>query len=105
MTLGKRACEVCGLTDARILHRHHIIPRCDPRCTNSDANLAVLCPNDHGRVHAGDIVILGVYSSTDGRCLVWHSKDEVPPFPKEFWIVKENPLVVTLAGDEDDLPD
>jgi hypothetical protein len=25
--------------------------------------------------------------------------------PKEFWMVKENPLIITLNGEEDDLPD
>ena len=105
MSLRKKICEVCGLTDTRILHRHHIIPHVDPRCTNSSGNIAVLCPNDHGRVHAGEIVILGVYPSSDGRCLVWHRKDEEPPFPKEMWLIRENPLVITLSGDQDDLPD
>lgn len=101
----KRVCEVCGLTDANILQRHHIIPQCDPRCTNGDGNIAVLCPNDHMRVHTGEIVILGVYPSTSGRCLVWHLRGEPPPFAREFWIVKDNPLVVTIAGDKDDLQD
>jgi len=105
VSLKKVACEMCGLTDTRILHRHHIIPRCDSRCTNGSVNLAVLCPNDHGLVHAGEIVILGVYPSTGGRCLVWYHKDEEPPFAREFWMVKENPLVITLTGDKDDLPD
>lgn len=104
MSLKKVACEVCGLADTRILHRHHIVPRCDSRCTNSPGNLAVLCPNDHGLVHAGEIVIVGVYPSTGGRCLVWYRKGDEPPFKKEYWLIKENPLVITLTGDEDDLP-
>ena len=103
MTIPKRTCEVCGLTDLRLVHRHHIIPRCDSRCTNGLGNIAFLCANDHVRVHAGDIVILGVYDSTNGRCLVWHSKDEEPPFPKGYWLIKENPLVLTVRGDSDDL--
>jgi hypothetical protein len=36
---------------------------------------------------------------------MWFKKGEEPPMPKEFWFVKENPLVKTLKGDEDDLPD
>ena len=102
MAVAKKACEVCGLADLRLVHRHHIIPRCDPRCTNGLGNIAFLCANDHVRVHAGDIVILGVYSSTSGRCLVCHSMYEEPPFPKEHWIIKDNPLVLTVSGDSDD---
>lgn len=103
--LRKVSCEVCGLANPNILHRHHIIPRCDPRCTNHSGNLAILCPNDHSLVHSGKIIILGVYSSSAGRCLVWHYQNEEPPFPKQFWIVKENPFVVTLSGEQDDLPE
>ncbi len=103
--IEKKACEVCGLADRRILHRHHIMPQCDPRCHNGSGNLACLCPNCHSLVHAGEVVILGVYPSTSGRCLVWHRRGEPPPFAREFWIVKDNPLVVTLAGNSDDLPD
>lgn len=101
----KTKCEVCGLARKAILHRHHIIPRCDPRCTNSDGNLAVLCPNCHSLVHAGEIVIVGVYSSTDGQIPVWFRKGEDPPFPEELWIARDNALVRTLNGEEDDMPE
>jgi len=101
----KKSCEVCGLKKRSILHRHHIIPRCDPRCTNSNGNIAVLCPNCHGLVHAGEIVIVGVYTSTAGIVPVWFRSGEEPPFPKELWIVKDNPLVRTIGGEEDDLPE
>jgi len=102
----KTACEICGLADRAILHRHHIIPRQDSRSTNGDANLAVLCPNCHSKTHTGELVILGIYPSTEGKTLVWHRKTEPAPFPKECWLVGDNPLVVTLGGgDEDDFPD
>ena len=100
---SKIRCEICGNVDRAILHYHHIIPRCDPRCGNSNGNMAVLCPNCHASVHAGNLVIIGVYQTTDGRMPIWFKKGEDPPFPQEFWIVKENPLVVTIAGDSDDL--
>lgn len=103
MTLTKKACEICGLADLSIIHRHHIIPQSDPRCTNSHDNLACLCPNCHSKVHTGELIIIGVYPSTDGRCLVWFKSNEEPPFPKELWLVKENPLVRTLPGDSDDI--
>lgn len=92
------------MADSAILHRHHVIPRCDPRCVNGDGNLAILCPNCHSRVHAGEIVIIGVYPSTDGPTTIWFERGQEPPFPEEFWLVKDNPLVRTLGGDKDDLP-
>jgi hypothetical protein len=93
------------LAERAILHRHHVVPRCDPRSTNNDCNLAVLCPNCHSLVHAGEIVIVGVYPSTDGRIPVWFRKGEDPPFPRELWMVKDNPLVRTIGGEEDDMPE
>ena len=92
----KDKCEVCGNIKKEILHRHHIIPRSDPRCTNSDCNLAVLCPNCHSSVHTGEIIIIGVYRTTSGKQLMWFKKGEEPPLPEEYWMVKNNPLVITL---------
>lgn len=105
MLRPKTTCEVCGFANSAILHRHHIIPRQDPRSTNSDANLSVLCPNCHSLVHTGELVIIGVYSTTDGTKSLWFKKGEEPPLPKEFWKVQDNPLVITIGGTEDDLPD
>ena len=95
--LIKETCEICKLTDKSVLHIHHIIPRCDPRCTNDNNNLAIVCSNCHNKIHSGDIIIIGVYSSTDvnGRKLMWFFKNEEPPLPKEFWRIKENNLVIT----------
>lgn len=90
----KKKCEVCGWTQT--LHLHHIIPRCDKRCTDSLQNLAVLCPNCHNLVHSGDIIIVGVYSSTAGRKLMWFRKGEPPPLEESLWKIhpKDNPLVL-----------
>lgn len=108
MTLRpKIKCEICGLTQKTILHRHHIIPRADPRSTNSDNNLAILCPNCHSSVHAGDIIIIGLYETSAGQELLWFYKGEKPPIPQKFWKIKENELVHTLKhgqqmkGDKD----
>lgn len=101
----KVKCEICGLRNKTILHRHHIIPRVDPRSTNSDNNLAILCPTDHALVHSGEIIIIGIYQTTDGMEPIWFKKGEEPPFPEEFWQVKNNSLVITLNGEEDDLPE
>lgn len=90
----KIKCEICGLTDSKILHWHHIIPRTDERCTNSDVNIAVLCPNCHNKVHAGEFIIIGVYDTTDGTQTLWFKKGTEPPLPKELWKVAYNPHVV-----------
>lgn len=95
MTLRpKKNCEICGFSKKAVLHRHHIIPRTDPISTNKDNNLAILCPNCHSCVHTGEFVIIGIYQTSTGKELMWFKKDEKPPIPKEFWIVKDNPLVI-----------
>jgi len=98
----KQLCEVCGLRDKFILQYHHMIPQCDPRCTNSDGNIAILCPNCHVLTHAGEIYFIGVYLTSDGIMPIWFTKDEEPSVAREYWIIKDNPLVKTLKGDVED---
>jgi hypothetical protein len=90
----KTECEICKNKDKKILHRHHIIPRCDKRSTNKDDNLAILCPNCHSLVHSGDFIIIGVYYTTGGKELFWFKKGEEPPIKEKFWVIKENSKVV-----------
>lgn len=93
-TLPKDRCEVCGFDKPAALNVHHIIPRCDPRCTNDNGNLAIVCHTCHDLIHAGEITIIGVYGSSAGRKLMWFKKGEDPPLEKEYWVVKENPHVL-----------
>ena len=90
----RKECEVCGWT--KNLHLHHIIPRCDKRCTDSLQNLAVLCPNCHNLVHVGDITIIGVYSGSSGRMLMFFRKGEEPPLERRYWKIlpEDNPHVL-----------
>jgi len=97
----KVKCEICD-TNEVMLHDHHVIPQCDSRCTNTNGNLAILCPNCHTKTHEGRLVIIGVYKSTDNYSVVWFKKGEEPPIPKEFWTIKNNPLVETLRGKQTD---
>lgn len=99
----KKNCEICGLENIAILHRHHVIPRQDPRSTNGDNNIAILCPNCHYKVHTGELIIIGVYRTTAGLNTIWFKNGEKPPFPKEDWLIKENPLIITLKADKSDL--
>jgi uncharacterized membrane protein len=87
---------VCGFDNPHALNIHHVIPRCDPRSTNDNINLAILCHTCHDLVHAGDIIILGVFSSTalGGRTVVWHKKDQESPLDEIDWRVNENHMVL-----------
>ena len=92
--LSKDRCEICGFDRSAALNFHHIIPRRDPRCTNDNHNLAIVCHTCHDLIHAGEITIIGVYSSTGGRKLMWFRDGQDPPLEKEFWHVRDNPLVI-----------
>lgn len=92
--LTKDKCEICGYDRTAAINYHHIIPRCDPRCTNDNGNIAVVCHACHDLIHAGEITIIGVYFSTGGRKLMWFRSGEEPPFEKHFWKIQENPLVL-----------
>lgn len=92
--LTKELCEICGDNRKSALNIHHIIPRCDPRCTNNNYNLSVVCHTCHDLIHAGEIVIIGVYDSTLGRKLMFFKQGEDPPLEKIFWKIKDNPMVV-----------
>lgn len=94
MTRKKISCDVCGERNGKILNRHHIIPQCDERCTNKDYNISILCPNCHTNVHEGEIIIIGLYQSTSGWKLIWYKKGEEPPIEKDFWLIKQNPLIL-----------
>lgn len=94
--LSKAKCEICNYSKSeRAINYHHIIPEADPRCTNDNSNLAVLCHCCHDQVHAGEITIIGVYKTTLGRKLMFFFAGEEPPLEKEFWLIKENPFVIT----------
>lgn len=95
--LKKEFCEICNETKKSTLHIHHIIPKCDERCTNNNYNLAVLCANCHNLVHSGEITIIGVYSSTNknGRNVMFFRKGEKPPLEENYWLIKNNDKVIT----------
>ncbi len=99
MLRPKIHCEMCGLEKKSILHRHHIIPRTDTRSTDSDDNLAIVCPTCHSLIHTGEFIVIGLYQSTGGIKLMWFRNGEAPPLPEKFWKVKNNPLIITLKDD------
>lgn len=72
----KKVCEICGSKNKSTIDKHHIIPRTDPRTTDNISNLAIICSNCHRRVHAGEIIIEGVYTTSAGTLLFWHYSDK-----------------------------
>jgi hypothetical protein len=72
----KTQCEVCSESNRKVLDRHHIIPKTDPKCTELDSNLAVVCSNCHRKIHAGEIIIEGVFPTSVGKKLFWHYSDD-----------------------------
>lgn len=100
MKKRRKTCEICG-TNVPHLHGHHIIPRADVRCTNDSGNMCEICPNCHTLIHCGEIIIIGRYFTTEGLQTMWFKKGEDPPLEKEFWLVKDNPFVITLRGKDE----
>ena len=70
---GKQPCEICG--SISILVSHHISGRDIPDA-NKWWNLANLCPNCHMLIHSGEIIISEWASTTNGRELLWHHKNQ-----------------------------
>jgi len=95
--LSKDRCEICGRDDVRI-QIHHIIPRCDPRTSQDNWNLAAICGACHDHVHGGDVTIVGVYMSTSGRVVKFYKGDRPPEgfLEREYWHIKpeDNPMVI-----------
>lgn len=77
-TKVRTECEICGMRNKKAIDFHHIIPQTDPRCTNGISNLAIICSNCHRLVHAHEIIIEGVFQTSQGHKLFWHKKGEKP---------------------------
>jgi hypothetical protein len=69
-------CEICSLAERKALHLHHIIPQCDPRCTNSNNNLVTVCASCHQLIHRSQIICEGWYSTSSGIVFFWHKSGE-----------------------------
>lgn len=70
----KNKCEIEDCDETLNLELHHIIPRTDPRCTNNNSNLCVLCQNHHALTHSGQLILIGFYPSTkqpNNRTLIY----------------------------------
>ena len=72
------ACEICKSDNPDSLHTHHIIPQCDPRCTNDPSNLVTLCANCHQLIHKNKIIAEGWLDTTAGKKFFFHKEGEQP---------------------------
>lgn len=70
---GNMPCEICE--NKMILEEHHIRGRKIPN-HNHPSNLCYLCPNCHSQCHYGLIIIEDWVSSSNGKELLWHKKEE-----------------------------
>lgn len=70
---GKSKCDVCE--DLEFLEEHHIRGR-KIKNANLPFNLANICPNCHFKIHLGEYIIEDWVKSSNGRILLWHTKDE-----------------------------
>ena len=69
-----QSCEVCWNEEVT-LDKHHIVSKsCSG--TNEKHNIAHLCPNCHRLVHTGDIVLEGIFLTSEGYMLIWHNRNE-----------------------------
>jgi len=64
------------MAEKAALHVHHIIPRCDPRCTNSNENLVTVCASCHQQIHKSVIICEGWFATSAGRKFFWHRSGE-----------------------------
>jgi len=76
MAKKSSACEVCGCSEEASLHLHHIIPQCDPRCTNDAGNLVTVCANCHQLIHKNKIIVEGWLQTTAGMKFFFRKDNE-----------------------------
>lgn len=99
--LVPEVCEICGETNKAVLHKHHIVERTDPNCTDDWGNVCIVCANCHSKIHDDQIKIVGVYPSTKlpyGRTLV-HEIDGVsncPGITEPYYVPKAKSSKVYL---------
>jgi len=85
-------CEICRL-NMDSCDKHHIHSRTHGG-SNDTFNKVSICPNCHRKVHTGEIILEGKFSTTGGIQLVWRNKGEVSKTG-----VKD-PLVFIYGGKE-----
>jgi hypothetical protein len=84
----RRPCEICGFSDLKVIHLHHMHPRAMGG-SNHPSNLCSVCPTCHSLIHAREIVLEGWFATTAGLKLFWHRKYE-PFHVREGYILKED---------------
>lgn len=68
----KKICERCN--ELHFTETHHIISQ-SKGGSNAPNNLVELCGNCHNGVHAGAIILEGIFLTSNGYQLIWHLKN------------------------------
>ena len=87
-------CEICSCDVSEIMHKHHIVPRTDPRSTNLASNLAYICPSCHAHVHRGNVIIEGVFQTSIGPKLFWYKFGETHTVRKGVFLNKDGTATI-----------
>lgn len=102
MKIKKERCEVCSENNKKILDAHHVIPRSDPRSTDKRDNLICVCSNCHRRIHAGEVIIEGWYSTTQGKVWFWHFDGEPWVMRPGVFLNEDGTATIVEAGSDDE---
>jgi hypothetical protein len=94
-------CEICGEKNTAVLHKHHIVERTDPNCTDDWGNVCIICANCHNKVHDEQIKIIGVFPSTQlpyKRTLIYEENgvSNVPGITEPYYRPKSESMKVFL---------
>ena len=67
--------KLCQICNQKAHHSHHINSK-SYKGSNKKFNLVDLCASCHVEVHLSNIVLEGVFLTSDGYELIWHKKGE-----------------------------
>jgi hypothetical protein len=70
---GRQPCEICG--ECMPLEEHHLRGRDVPN-PHGKWNTAMVCRNDHARIHYGMIIIEGRFNTGVEYELIWHNEGD-----------------------------
>lgn len=97
---GKTVCEICGEIRQPTLDFHHIYTRGHPLNHNQDSELALICATCHRLVHAGEIIIEGIYMTSAGPLLISHHKGAAYKIRPGIIFGPAGQVEIVEAGDE-----
>lgn len=99
--MDKQVCDIAYCNNYLKLDTHHIHSKCYGG-GNQIWNKCKLCPNCHRKIHVGELVLEGWWSSSNGRILVYRAKNEpsITGYTPKVWLFSDNKKTkkFTLVG-------